>query len=187
LFFSAFEVIMKNMFRLLNVLRLRVMFSGVEYAKKVGVKVGAHCRIYTRSFGSEPWLIEIGNNVTITSNVVLLTHDGSTWLFRDEKGRRYLYKRVIIGNNVFIGVNSIIMPGVKIDDDVIVAAGSIVTKSVPSGVIVAGNPARIIGDYYSYQKGVLQNYVNDSQIDYSLNYKQRILGVLDDSFKKYMK
>lgn len=178
---------MKNLFRILNILRLRVFYSGVDYARKVGVKVGDHCRIYTRSFGSEPWLIEIGNKVTITSNVVLLTHDGSTWLFGDNKGRRYLYKRVIIGNNVFIGVNSIIMPGVKIDDNVIVAAGSIVTKSVPSGVIVAGNPAKIIGDYYSYQNEILENYVNDAQMDYSLNYKQRILGVLDETFKKYMK
>jgi acetyltransferase-like isoleucine patch superfamily enzyme len=77
-------------------------------------------------------LISIGNNVTITSGVVLLTHDGFLWLMNDEKVRRYMYRRVSIGNNVIIGVNCIIMLGVKIEDNIIIAAGSIVTKSVPS-------------------------------------------------------
>jgi acetyltransferase-like isoleucine patch superfamily enzyme len=132
-------------------------------------------------------MISVGNKVTITSGVVVLTHDGSTWLMNDEKGRRYLYRRVEIGNNVFIGVNSIIMPGVKIEDNVIIAAGSIVTKSVPSGVIIAGNPAKIIGDYDAYQKEVFENYISDKDMDYTLDYQKRIEKVIDNSFKKYLK
>ena len=165
----------------------RLFMSGVVYARFKGVQVGDDCRIYTHKFGSEPWMITIGNKVTITAGVTLLTHDGSTWLMNDDKGRRYLFKRVIIGNNVFIGVNSIIMPGVKIDDNVIVAAGSVVTKSIPTGVIVAGNPAKIIGDYVEYRKGVLENYISDVDMDFSLEYKNRIVKVIDNSFKKYMK
>jgi acetyltransferase-like isoleucine patch superfamily enzyme len=164
----------------------RVTKSGVDYARYKGVKVGDGCRIYTTSFGSEPWMISIGNKVTVTSGVVLLTHDGSTWLMNDEKGRRYLYRRVEIGNNVFIGVNSIIMPGVKIDDNVIVAAGSVVTKSVPSGVIIGGNPAKIIGNYDQYKKEVIKNYISDEDMDRSLNYQERIEKVIDNSFKKYL-
>jgi acetyltransferase-like isoleucine patch superfamily enzyme len=105
----------------------------------------------------------------------------------DEKGRRYLYRRIEIGNNVFIGVNSIVMPGVKIEDYVIIAAGSIVTKSVPSGVIIAGNPAKIIGNYEDYKKGVLNKYISDKDIDFNLDYQSRIEMVLDNSFKKYLK
>lgn len=172
---------------LLKELYLRATKTGVEYARYKGVKIGDNCRIYTRSFGSEPWMISIGNKVTITSGVILLTHDGSTWLMNDEKGRRYLYRRLEIGNNVFIGVNSIIMPGVKIEDNVIIAAGSIVTKSVPSGVIIAGNPAKIIGDYTAYQNEMLENYVSDKDIDYTLDYQNRIEKVIDGSFKKYLK
>jgi acetyltransferase-like isoleucine patch superfamily enzyme len=172
---------------LLKELFARATKSGVEYARYKGVKIGSNCRIYTRGFGSEPWMITIGNKVTITSGVILLTHDGSTWLMNDEKGRRYLFKRVKIGNNVFIGVNSIIMPGVKIEDNVIIAAGSIVTKSVPSGVIIAGNPAKIIGNYDAYQKEVLEKYVSDKDMDYTLDYQNRIEKVIDNSFKIFLK
>lgn len=178
---------MFNKLKVLKELFYRVTKSGVDYARYKGVQVGDGCRIYIRNFGSEPWMISIGNKVTITSGVILLTHDGSTWLMNDFRGRRYLFRRVVIGNNVFIGVNSIIMPGVQIEDNVIIAAGSIVTKSVPSGVIVGGNPAKIIGDYHKYKAEVLENYVSDKQMDYSLDYQNRIDKVIDNSFKQYLK
>jgi acetyltransferase-like isoleucine patch superfamily enzyme len=178
---------MNHLFTIFKELFIRLTKSGVKYARYKGVQVGDNCRVYTRNFGSEPWLISIGDKVTVTSGVVLLTHDGSTWLMNDEKGRRYLYRRIEIGNNVFIGVNSIVMPGVKIEDYVIIAAGSIVTKSVPSGVIIAGNPAKIIGNYEDYKKGVLNKYISDKDIDFNLDYQSRIEMVLDNSFKKYLK
>ena len=158
-----------------------------SWARRKGVKIGNDCRIYTTRFGSEPWLIEIGNKVTVTSGVVLLTHDGSTWLFNDDKGRRFLYKKTIIKNNVFIGIDSIIMPGVVIEDNVIVAAGSIVTKSVPSGVIIGGNPAKIIGDYDTYKAKVFSGYVSESDMDFTKTYKERILEIVDQSVKPYLK
>src|SRR5438128_330233 len=144
--------------RILSAFRQLYFISkgGNFYAQKMGVKLGNDCRIYTRNFGSEPWLISIGNKVTITSGVTILTHDGATWLMNDARGRRYLYRRVKIGNNVFIGVNSVILPGVIIEDNVIVAAGSVVTKSIPSGCIVGGNPAKIIGDYNEFKRRALE-------------------------------
>jgi acetyltransferase-like isoleucine patch superfamily enzyme len=178
---------MKQLLGLIKDLSIRVTRSGVEYARYKGATVGKNCRIFTRYFGSEAWMITIGNNVTITRDVVLLTHDGSTWLMNDEKGRRYLYRRIEIGNNIFIGINSIIMPGVKIEDNVIIAAGSIVTKSVPSGVIIAGNPAKIIGNYDLHQKKILENYISDRDMDYSLDYRTRIEKIIYNSFKEYLK
>ena len=141
-----------------------ILFGRERYARKIGVTIGDDCRIYTRNFGSEPWLIEIGDRVTITAGVTLLTHDGATWLIRDKKGRRYSYGKVKIGSNVFVGINSIIMPGVIIGNKVIVAAGSVVTKSIPSGVIVAGNPAKIIGEFEQYESKVISYY---SERDFS--------------------
>lgn len=160
--------------------------SSTDYARYKGVQVGENCRILIKEFGTEPWLITIGNNVTITNGVKLLTHDGSTWLIKDEAGRRYLYRRIKIGNNVFIGANSIILPGVIIDDNVIVAAGSVVTKSVPGGCIVAGNPARRIRDFDEYKSFALQNYVSDKDIDKKKSYSVRVNEVVDNSYKKYM-
>lgn len=160
--------------------------GGVAYARSVGVTVGNNCRIMTKRFGNEPFLIEIGNNVTITSNVILLTHDGSTWLFRDEKGRRYTYKRVKIGNNVFIGVNSIIMPGIIIEDNVIVGAGSVVTKSIPQGCIVAGNPARVISRFDVYKESVLKENISDADFIKTITRKENITLFADKATYKPM-
>jgi len=173
-------------FKILIDLFYRLKLDGVSYSRQKGVKVGFDCRVYTTSFGSEPWLIEIGNKVTVTSGVVILTHDGSTWLFNDNKGRRFLYKKTVIKNNVFIGVNSIIMPGVVIEDNVVVAAGSVVTKSVPSGSIIGGNPAKIIGSFDTYKERVLENYISEDDINYKLDYKERILKVLDKKEKPFL-
>lgn len=163
----------KSIFKILKSLVLKVIIPGVRYARYVGVEVGENCRIYTSSFGSEPWLIKIGNKVTITEKVQILTHDGATWLVEDKKGRREYFNGVEIGNNVFVGVNSIIMPGVKIEDNVIVASGSVVTKSVPEGSIIGGNPARIIGVFENYKKKVLEDYVVRSEMNFDMSYMER--------------
>lgn len=161
--------------------------TDIQYYRSLGVKIGDNCRIYTNRFGSEPWLISIGNRVTITSGVNIITHDGSTWLCRDTKGRRYLYRKVSIGNNVFIGINSIILPGVHIEDDVIIAAGSVIAKSVPKGSIVGGNPARIIGDFYEYRKKALSDFVSKEDMDFSKDYRERISAIVDKTQKPKMK
>ena len=154
-----------NLFYKKIVMLFYIIFYDIKkYARYIGVEIGDNCRIYTTQFGSEPFLISIGNNVTITSGVRFLTHDGSTWLFKDEKGRRFNYKRIKIGNNIFIGVNSIIMPGVIIDDDVIVASGSVVTKSIPKGSIVAGVPAKIIGDFYKLKENAITNFYSEKDV-----------------------
>lgn len=143
----------------------RWAWPGDQYARSLGVTVGERCRILTRSFSTEPYLIRIGDDVTISTNVLLLTHDGSTWLFRDAKGRRYDYRRIDIGNRVFIGANAIIMPGVRIGDRVIVGAGSVVTKSIPEGLVVAGNPARCVGHFDHLEERALNEYPRHDEID----------------------
>ena len=179
----------KKISKILNrvfLLFYRHLFGLIAYARRTGVKVGSNCRIYTTNFGSEPFLITIGNHVTITAGVTFITHDGSGWLFRDEKGRRYFYAPIEIGNNVFIGVNSIILPGVKIESNVIVAAGSVVTKSVPSNSIVAGVPAKIIGRTDTFKDKVLNEWVSDINFDRTGNYKSKIDQLLSKQFKNFL-
>ncbi len=132
------------------------IFGGVSSARAAGVKVGEGCRIYIKDFGSEPFLISIGDNVTITAGVKLITHDGSLSLVRDAQGRRFYYAPIKISNDVFIGVNSIILPGVTIGREVVVAAGSVVTKDIPSGVVVAGAPAKEIMSFSSWRESKLR-------------------------------
>lgn len=153
--------------------------GGVFYARKVGVVIGEGCRIYITDFGSEPFLISIGDKVTITSGVKLLTHDGSTWLISNSNGRRYQrYGKICIGNNVFIGVNSIVLPGVEIGNEVIVAAGSVVTSDVPPNSVVGGNPAKVLMSFDAYRDKVMELYVNDEELDGFMDYRDRCLGAI---------
>lgn len=96
------------------------------------------------------WLITIGNNVTISTDVRLLAHDSSTYFV----GAHTKVGRISIGDNVFIGANTIVLPGTKIGNNVIVGCGSIVTRDIPSNSVVAGNPARIICSFEEYRSKV---------------------------------
>ena len=94
------------------------------------------------------WLIDIGDNVTIAPRVHILCHDASTKIFL---GKTKI-GRVTIGNNVFIGAESVVLPGVTIGSNVIVGANSTVTHDIPSNTVVAGNPAKQICSLEDYLK-----------------------------------
>lgn len=89
---------------------------------------------------SHCWLIEIGDNVTLAPRVHILCHDASTKQFLNYTK----IGKVKIGDNVFIGAESVVLPNVKIGSNVIIGANSTVTKDIPDGVVAAGNPAKII-------------------------------------------
>jgi acetyltransferase-like isoleucine patch superfamily enzyme len=126
---------------------LQLTRGTVKASRAFGVRIGSGCRILSKVVTTEPWLVEIGDRVTVSSGVQLVTHDGSGWLYRDEKGRRFRYGPIRIGSDVFVGTRATIMPGVSIGDRCIVAAGAVVTRSVPDGYVVAGVPARIISTW----------------------------------------
>ena len=120
---------------------------------KDGLKMGRDVRVIGKpDFGSEPYLIEIGNHVTVSSNVTFITHDGATWVFRHLPPYLEMQRfgRIVIGDNCFIGANAIIMPGVSIGSNSVVGAGAVVTRSVPADSVVAGVPARRVCSYEEY-------------------------------------
>jgi acetyltransferase-like isoleucine patch superfamily enzyme len=117
------------------------------YAKKQGVKVKGELFIYGGSpgmFGTEPWLIEIGNNVHITGECQFLNHDGSTLILRKEIPTLEITAPISIGDDVFIGFRTIILPGVKIGNRCIIGAGSVVNKNIPDNSVAVGNPCRVV-------------------------------------------
>jgi tetrahydrodipicolinate N-succinyltransferase len=85
-----------------------------------------------------------------------MTHDGGAWVMRLEESNMDLIAPIVVGNNVLIGVNAIIMPGVKIGNDCIVAASSVVSRDVPDGTIVGGIPAKPIKTVAEYREGALK-------------------------------
>lgn len=130
----------------------------IKFARSRGVRVGDRCRFLgtsSRTFGSEPYLITIGDHVTITAEVRFITHDGGVWVFRDEFPDIDVLAPITVGNNVFIGLYAVIMPGVTIGDNSVIAAGSVVTKDVPANVVVAGVPARVIRGLAEYRESSL--------------------------------
>lgn len=104
-------------------------------------------------FSSEPWLITIGNNVYITSGCQFITHDGGTLILRKEVPDLELTAPIIIGNDVYIGLNTVILPGVTIGNRCIIGAGSIVTEDIPDNSAAAGVPARVIKTVDAYLDG----------------------------------
>lgn len=117
----------------------------VEIAREKGVKVGNNCRFYSADFFSEPYLVEIGNNVIISGRVIFLTHDGSIYLFKDRKTEvGGTYGKIKIGDNCFVGMGVIIMRNVTIGNNCIIGAGAIVRDNVPDNSVVFGNPAKVV-------------------------------------------
>lgn len=121
----------------------RTFWSYAKQAKAAGVTIGESNFIASHFWNSEPYLITIGSNCQITRGVKFYTHGGAG-AARKSYPHFDVFGRVTIGDYVYIGNYSLIMPGVTIGDNVLVAAGSIVTKSVPSNTVVAGNPAKYI-------------------------------------------
>lgn len=145
----------------------------VNFLRKNGAVIGEGCEIYsTASFGSEPYLITVGDHVRINSGVQLVTHDGGLWVLRDKRsgyGEEFSdadrFGKIIIHDNVHIGTNSIIMPGVEIGENVIVGCGAVVTKSIPANEIWGGIPACCIETLAEYAEKARNRYVNTKRLN----------------------
>ena len=101
----------------------------VKWARKIGVSVGNDCRLIDVSFSSEPYLVSIGNHVSATK-VHFETHDGGLWVFRDKHPDWDIINKITIGDNVYLGFGCLILPGVVIENNVVVGANSVITKDL---------------------------------------------------------
>jgi acetyltransferase-like isoleucine patch superfamily enzyme len=129
------------------------------------------------NFGSEPYLVSIGRHTTISFGVTFITHDGGTFVFRERPEYKSVikYGRITVYENCFIGARAIIMPGVTIGPNAVVAAGAVVTKSVPPNSVVAGVPARVLCDVESYATASLKNTPKYDEQTYNRNKEQELL------------
>ncbi len=116
----------------------------INYLRRQGVKIGKDCYFLTLEFGTEPYLIEIGDHVAIADGTEFLTHDGAIWSFRNELPDADIFGRIKIGTNVIIGMNCTIMPNTFIGNNCIIGAGSIVRGTFPDDSVIIGNPAKVV-------------------------------------------
>lgn len=148
--------------------------------KRKGLDICEDCRVIGfPKFGSEPYLISIGKHVTISSNVRFVTHDGGTFVFRNNKKYKDVIKlgKIRIDDNCFIGADSIILPGVVIGSNSVVGCGSVVTKNVLPNSVVAGNPAKYIMSVDEYAEKCLKNTPQYNIADYKVNKEKELLRI----------
>lgn len=146
----------------------------IDYYRKMGVKIGQHCLICSNLMTKEPFLIEIGDNVTISTNVSFVTHDNCVKLLFPNQSD--CFGKIKIGNNCFVRQNSTILYGVTIADNVIVAAGSVVSKSFSeSNIIIGGNPAKIIGDWKTFKEKISGKAVKRNELEKRLKEDESFL------------
>ena len=138
--------------RLINLIRDKKRDNYLNILIKRGLKLGKGVEIVDSFFfdPSHCFLISIGDNCTICPGVRLIAHDAST---KKILGYTKIGK-IRIKENCFIGDSALVLPGVTIGPNSIVGAGSVVTKDVPAGAIVAGNPAQVIMQVTNYTEKI---------------------------------
>lgn len=149
------------------ILRFGVV-TDLKKFKAEGGTIGKNCEIYPQvEFGSEPYLISIGDHVRITQGVKFITHDGGVWVFRQNKEMMDIdvVGPIKVGNNVHIGWNAIIMPNVTIGDNCVIGAGAVVTRDIPANSVAAGVPAKVIKNLDEYKSKVLANCVHTKKMN----------------------
>ena len=127
-------------------------FTIAEYFRKQGAQIGEGCSIIPHSLGIEPYLVKIGNNVTIAQGVKFITHDGAVWVFRKEVPDIQVFGSIIIEDNCVIGENAILFPDIRIGQNSIVGAGSVVISDILPNTIAMGVPARPFGSVEKYKE-----------------------------------
>lgn len=155
----------------------------LRYAKRIGVSMGGDGRLIgSPIWGSEPWLITIGKRVEIANEVRFITHDGATWVIRNQEKYKNVVRfgRITIGDNCFIGARATIMPDVTIGNNCIVAAGAVVTKLIPDGEIWGGVPAKFISKVDVWAEKCLDETPEYDLNNYKTNFKDEVLKIVEE-------
>lgn len=146
-------------------LRRRVMheLSPVAYFRSLGASIGAGVDIYGSSlftFGTEPYLVRVGDSVTISEGVIFVTHDGGLRVHRDEHPDAFLYAPITIEDGAFIGARAVLLPGVTVGRRAVVGAGAVVARSIPAETVAVGVPARPVKSIEEYWEGARDRLIS---------------------------
>lgn len=128
------------------------------------------------NFGSEPFLISLGSHITISANVAFVNHDGGVRVFRRERPSLHVYNKITVGSNVFIGMGSIILPGVTIGDYCVIGAGSVVSRDIPSGSVAVGVPCRVIKSIEEYRSSIDAKGIDWPVGDYGDSWRTQLIA-----------
>ena len=145
---------MNIILRVIDRLKYNHLIKTIEFLKQNGAIIGDHNAFFSGDITIDtqrPWLLHIGDYCKITKGVVILTHDYSLSVLRRKYGIWVGEgRKTFIGDNVFLGMNCIVLMGAHIGNNCIVGAGSVVHGSFPDNCVISGNPARIISSLDEY-------------------------------------
>ncbi len=116
--------------------------SRIRSLRKRGVRIGENCIVYTTLFSTEPYLVEIGDHVAISSGTSFITHDATGWLFEDHPNMD-VFGMIRVGSHTYFGTNCTVLPGSQIGSHCVIGSGSVVRGTIPDGSVVVGNPASV--------------------------------------------
>ena len=167
--------------------------SYIQYARKRGCKIGDGTRFLGTKkldLGAAP-MIEIGENCTITDRVRLVAHTSDAPTLKERYGKENAPTHgsvgpITVGDGVFIGENSIVLPNVTIGDYCIIGAGSVVVDDIPSESVAAGNPCRVIMDLDDYRKRCLEKE-EEMMRTYVRRFRERGIECSRDGIEEYVR
>ena len=153
-----------------------------KYCKKHGIKVGKDTYFTGKmNFGSEPYLVEIGNHVLIVG-ATFITHEGAHWVLKGldpNLGEIFGYGRIKVCDNVYIGHQCTILRGVTIGPNTIVGACSLVNKSLEPNCVYAGVPAKKICTLDEFKEKFLKDMPEFDLKNYKENKMEEVLKIVD--------
>ena len=133
---------------------MRNGFKRANYLRKHDdlAAIGSNVYYYSRIFPSDPKLLKLGDNVVICTDVRFVGHDRVDIMLSGMFDKHYgkYYQPIEVGNNVFIGSDTVVLPGVKIGDNSVIGAGAVVTRDLEEGFVWGGVPARKIGNFADF-------------------------------------
>ena len=146
---------------------LRDGFKRADYLRKKKClgEIGENVYFYSRIFPAEPEQVRLKSNIVVATNVRFMTHDRMDLIIKWKYGKdvkKYIGS-INVGNNVFIGCDTVILPGVTIGDNCIIGAGSVVTKDLESGGIYAGAPAKKVGNFEDFIEKRMKYYKKEKK------------------------
>lgn len=155
------------------------LLDPVAQRRREGVIIGEGCRFLGNvNFGSEPYLVSLGDRVSITSSS-FITHDGGVWVFRDKYPDIDVIAPIKIGSNVFIGSGCTVLPGVNVGDNVVIGAGSMVTKDLASAGVYAGVPAKYVKSIDEYMESSIEKGISSKKMN-SEEKRSYLIGLFRD-------
>jgi len=158
------------------------------YYRKKGALIGEDCVIQSKFYGIQYYLLNIGNHVFIANEVILHTHDGATWIVKNEYPSILKFGKIIIEDNCLIGARAQILPNVRVGSNSIIGAGSVIIADIPANSVVMGVPGRVIGSSQKYKEKCIEiwnkqtppGYENMTPKQRAFALKKHLLEILSD-------